>query len=301
METPEPLFAQCGREVTSQDIQHIKEVVEACGGLSRDELAQTICEHWEWVTASGRYKVQACRKLLVKLEEQGELQLPAKRPGGSPKLQKPGRTEGTEPGPEVTGSLAEVRPVSLEVVSDGKTKGLWNEYVDRYHYLGYQRPFGCRVRYFVVCDGGLLGCILLAGAAKSIGIRDGWIGWSDQQRLRNLPWVINNTRFLIFPWVQVRHLASHVLGQLTRRVRTDWEQQWGYRPVLMETFVDPERYRGVSYQAAGWTLLGPTTGEGLRRPGCSYQTTPKLLYMRPLVRDFREQLCSNQLKGRISE
>lgn len=296
-----PLFVQSGREITAQDIEYLKEVVSLCSGLSRGELAHTICEHWGWVTASGGPKLQACLKLLAKLEKEGELRLPAKRPGGTQKHRRPDWTERTEPRSAITEPLAEVRPVTLEMVTDRKAKGLWNEYVDRYHYLGYQRPFGCRVRYLVVSDRGPLGCVLMAGAAKSLGVRDGWIGWSDQQRLQNLPWVINNTRFLIFPWVQVRHLASHVLGQLARRVRTDWEQRWGYQPVLMETFVDPARYRGISYQAAGWTLLGPTTGEGLRRPGRAYQTTPKLLYVRPLVRNFREQLCSDQLKGRAIE
>jgi hypothetical protein len=295
------LFKQCGREITVEDIEHVKEVVTLCSGLSQDELAHTLCEHWEWVTASGGHKVQACLKLLAKLEKQGELQLPAKRPVGTQKHRRPSWTERTAPRSAITGPLAEVRPVTLEVISGRKAKGLWNEYVDRYHYLGHQRPFGCRVRYFVVCDRGPLGCVLMAGAAKSLGIRDGWIGWSEAQRLRNLPWVINNTRFLVFPWVRVRHLASHVLGQLARRVRTDWQQRWGYGPVLMETFVDPARYRGISYKAAGWTLLGLTTGEGLRRPGRSYQTTPKLLYVRPLVRDFREQLCSDQLKGWANE
>jgi hypothetical protein len=296
-----PFFVQCGREITAQDVEYLKEVVSLFSGLSRGELAYTICEHWGWVTASGGHKVQACLKLLAKLEKQEELQLPAKRPGGTQKHRRPGWTKRTEPRSAISGPLAEVKPVTLEIVTERKAKGLWNEYVDRYHYLGYQRPFGCRVRYSVFCDRGPLGCVLMAGASKSLGVRDDWIGWSNQQRLQNLPWVINNTRFLIFPWVRVRHLASHVLGQLARRVRTDWEQRWGYQPVLMETFVDPARYRGISYQAAGWTLLGPTTGEGLRRPGRSYQTTPKLLFVRPLMRNFREQLCSDQLKGRASE
>lgn len=295
MAKPEsPVFVHCGREITAGDVEHLKEVRGLCSGLSLDELALTICEHWGWVTASGGYKVQACRKLLAKLEAQGELTLPAKRGVGSPKHQRPEWTERTSPLPEITGPLAEVRPVSLELATDRRAKSLWNEYVDRYHYLGYHRPFGCRMRYWVVSERGLLGCVLLAGAAKSLGVRDGWIGWSEQQRLRNLPWVVNNTRFLLFPWVQVSHLASHVLGQLARRVRSDWKQRFGYEPVLMETFVDPKRYRGISYQAAGWTLLGSTTGEGLRRPGRHYETTPKLLYVRPLVRDFREQLCSEQ-------
>jgi len=296
-----PVFVQCGREITAQDVEHLKAVVSLCSGLSREELARTICEHWGWVTASGGHKVQACLKLLAKLEEQGALRLPAKRPWGNQQLRRPDCTERTAPGAPITGRLAELRPVTLEMVTEPSAKGLWNEYVDRYHYLGYQRPFGCRVRYFVWCERGPLGCVLLAGAAKSLGVRDAWLGWSGARRLQNLPWVVNNTRFLIFPWVQVPHLASHVLGQLARRVRADWEQRWGYRPVLLETFVDPARYRGISYQAAGWILLGPTTGEGLRRPGRRYETTPKLLYVRPLVRDFREQLCSAPQKGRTSE
>ncbi|MDI6773458.1 MAG: DUF4338 domain-containing protein [bacterium] len=302
MVTPAPpVLVQCGREVTAQDVEHLKAVVSLCSGLSREELAHTVCEHWGWVTASGGHKVQACLKLLAKLEAQGQLLLPEKRPWGNQQLRKPEWTERTVPGAPISGSLAELRPVSLELATDRGTKDLWNEYVDRYHYLGYQRPFGFRLRYFVVSDRGPLGCVLLAGAAKSLGVRDVWIGWSEPRRLQNLPWVINNTRFLIFPWVQVPHLASHVLGQLARRVRADWEQRWGYRPVLLETFVDPARYRGISYQAAGWILLGPTTGQGLRRPGRDYETTPKLLYVQPLVRDFREQLCSRQQKGWTSE
>lgn len=302
MATPPPaLLVQCGREITAQDIEHIKEVVKLCSGLSQEELSHTICEHWGWVTATGMHKVQACMKLLHKLEAKGELHLPAKRPKGSYRQRSPGRTARTDPPAEINGVLADLRPVVLQVVSERTEREQWNEYVDRYHYLGYKRPFGCAIRYFLRCESGLLGCVLMAGAAKSLGVRDGWIGWSDQQRLRNLPWVINNTRFLIFPWVQVLHLASHVLGQLARRVRSDWEQCWGYRPVLMETFVEPERYRGISYQAAGWTLLGSTTGEGLRRPGRSYQTTPKLLYVKPLVSDFREQLCSDHLIAGTNE
>lgn len=302
MGTPAPpVLVQCGREITAQEVEHLKEVISLCSGLSREELARTICEHWGWVTASGGHKLQACLKLLAKLEAQGEIQLPDKRLWGSQQVRRPEWTERTVPGPEITGPLATVKPVRLELAMDRGAKDLWNEYVDRYHYLGYRRPFGYRLRYWVVSGRGPLGCVLMAGAAKSLGVRDGWIGWSESRRLQNLAWVINNTRFLIFPWVQVRHLASHVLGQLARRVRTDWEQCWGYQPVLMETFVDPARYRGISYQAAGWTLLGPTTGEGLRRPGRRYRTTPKLLYVRPLVRNFREQLCSRQLQGRSSE
>ncbi|MEA2093766.1 MAG: DUF4338 domain-containing protein [Pseudomonadota bacterium] len=293
---------QCGREITSQQLEELQETVELFQRLSRWELAQTICEHLDWVTATGGYKVHACLKLLDKLEAQGLIQLPAKRKWRRAKADKVmTRTDRTNPDSEICGELADFRPVRLEMVSDKEDSELWNEYVDRYHYLGYKKPFGCFLRYFIVCRQGRLGCVLLAGAAKSIGARDRWIGWTETQRLQNLPWVVNNTRLLIFPWLQVRHLASHVLGQVARRLREDWYQRWGYRPVLLETFVDPARFKGTCYQAAGWISPGKTTGKGLSRPGRVYTTTPKLLYMRPLVRDFRLQLCSTSLAGRVKK
>ena len=146
--------------------------------------------------------------------------------------------------------------------------------------------------------GCLLGSALFSGAAKSIGVRDRWIGWSENQRLRNLAWVIDNWRLLIFPWVRVKNLSSHVLGQINRRIGRDWQQKWGYSPVLMETFVDPALYEGTSYKAASWIYLGMTTGEGLVRKGKSYTTTPKKVYVRPLRKDFRELLCLDRLVGR---
>lgn len=293
-------FVQNGREITWQDVEHVQEVVRQCASLSRDELALTICEHWEWVAATGRARRQACRKMLERLEVKGMLRLPARRQEGKRIEREVEWTEKTAPGAILEGRLNDVKPVSLELVVGKETRDLWNECVDRHHMLGYQRPFGCTLRYFIASSRGTLGCVLLAGAARSIAVRDTWIGWSKGQRLNNLAWVVNNTRFLIFDWVRVKHLASHILGQLVRRLPQDWEVHWGYRPVLLETFVDPAHFDGTSYRAAGWTLLGKTTGKGLRRGLRAYTTTPKLLYVRPLVRNFREVLCSNKLLGRAS-
>jgi len=142
-----------------------------------------------------------------------------------------------------------------------------------------------------------LGCVLLAGAAKAIAVRDRWIGWDKQVRLHNLPWVINNTRFLIFPHIRIPHLASHVLGQLARRVAADWHGQWGFSPLLMETFVDPRQFAGTCYRAAGWKLLGETTGRGLARPGRRYHSSPRLILVKPLDKDFRHLLGAEPLSG----
>jgi hypothetical protein len=177
---------------------------------------------------------------------------------------------------------------------------LWQEYVSRYHYLGYKKPFGYYLHYFIGSDRGLLGCLLFSGAARSIGVRDRWIGWTPAQRLRNLAWVINNSRFLIFPWVKVANLASHVFGQVHKQIRAHFKQRWGFGPVLLETFVDPQLYSGSCYKAANWCYLGMTTGLGLVRKGKSYRTSAKKVFAKPLVKEYRQLLCCEDLVGRAS-
>jgi len=296
-------IVHCGRKITSQELEAARETVRLCAGLSRAELAETICEHWGWVTASGAGKVTACLNVLEELERDGELQLPAKHKRPKTERVRGARhTKRTAPPEEaLKGKLADVSPVRLQIVEGREHAKLWNEYLDRYHYLGYSKPFGCTIRYFIVCGRGLLGCALVAGAARAIKARDEWIGWSKQRRQQNLPWAINNTRFLIFPWVEIRHLASHALGQLAKRVQADWQQRWGYEPLLLETFVDPAEYAGTCYRASGWIELGRTTGKGLRRKGCVYTTTPKLIYVKPLSKDFRERLRGGPLPRRVVE
>lgn len=294
---------RCGRDISSEEVEAARETVKMCSGLSRSELAETICEHWGWVTASGAGKVTACLNVLEELEQQGVLQLPAKKKKPcTERVRGAKHTRRTAPPDErFVGKLSDVSPVDLQIVSGRQETKLWNEYLDRYHYLGYSKPFGCTLRYLIFSEKGLLGCILIAGASRALKVRDEWIGWSRQRRQQNLPWVINNTRFLIFPWVEIRHLASHVLGQLARRVQQDWQARWGYEPLLLETFVDPEHYSGTCYRAAGWVELGRTTGMGLAREGKNYTSTPKLIYVKALSKDFRERLCVALLEGRVVE
>ncbi len=288
----ESSLVQCGREISIEEIEEIKETVAVFHQLSSVELAMTICEHLEWYSASGTPKTDACLKLLGKLESEGVLKLPEKKvilhraPG------KLCRTERTELQSPIEGSLGDMGLVRLEIVRGREETGPWNEYVDRYHYLGYKHPFGCYARYFVESNRGRLGCLLFSGAAKALRERDRWIGWSESSRLRNLGRIVNNSRFVIFPWVRVKNLASHVLGQAVRRIEQDWQQRWNYRPVLLETFVDPRYFEGTCYRAANWQYLGMTTGEGLVRKGKSYTTSPKKIFVKVLADDFRTVLCS---------
>ncbi|MBU0464869.1 MAG: DUF4338 domain-containing protein [Proteobacteria bacterium] len=289
----------CGREVTPQEIKDVQETVSLFSNLSRNELTETICEHLEWRTASGSNKFDACLKMLEKLETQGFLKLPAKRIQVKPKTTKIVLTSGTEPEPVINSIAGGFGNITLQIVTDKKDIRLWNEYMLRYHYLGYSQPFGYVTRYFIKDGHKILGCLLFSGAAKSMTVRDKWIGWTINQRLRNLAWVINNSRFLIFPWVSVKNLASHALGKVARRVRDDWHKKWGFQPVLMETFVDPKLYHGTCYQASNWECIGMTTGQGLVRKGETYKTTKKNIYMKPLVKDFHKILCSENLTGKV--
>jgi hypothetical protein len=293
-------WVACGRRFSAQEIREIRQTVAWLPGLARKELAATVCEHLHWHTAAGTPKIQACQRLLERLAAAGLVELPplrvAQRHGGPGAAVCPsGRTA---PGQPVAGPLCDFQPVRVEPVTGAAETGLWNEYVERFHPLGYRGAFGYRLRYFIRSGAQPLGCVLLGGAAKAIAARDRWIGWSAPVRQRNLPWVVNNSRFLIFPHVRIPHLASHVLGQLARRVRADWQQQWGFTPLLMETFVDPRRFAGTCYRAAGWELLGETSGRGLARPGTSYRSTPRLVLVKPLDGDFRRLLCAAPLPER---
>jgi hypothetical protein len=296
-------ITQCGRNISRQQLDEIIETVGLFPNLSRQELAATISEHLGWVTVTGSNKLDACMKLLEKLECKGLIRLPAKQEQyrRNQSLKPIALTNRTARRADVTGNIADIGQVSVEIVPDKESTGLWNEYVSRYHYLGYKQPFGYFLRYFVESEQGLLGCILFAGAAKALRVRDRWIGWAKDPRLRNLAWVINNSRFLIFPWVGVKNLASHILGQVARRISDDWQQRWGYRPVLMETFIDPGHFAGSCYKAANWQYLGMTTGAGLVRKGKGYRTSPKMIFVKPLAKDFRSLLCSQQLKGRVEK
>ena len=291
------IFRQGDREFDHNDIQLIQQIFRMFPNLSQSELLETVCENLDWLTASGLPKRRTCTQLLVQMEAQGLVQLPQKRCPGAKNRPPPSSTSQTDAPEALVCSLKDIAPVRVDPISTDKERHLWNEYVERYHPLGYKHPFGYAIRYFIHAHNQILGCIMLSGAARALAPRDRWIGWKPEQRKVNLSWIVNNSRYLIFPWINVPHLASHVLGQLARRVATDWEERWGFNPVLLETFVDPAHFSGICYQAAGWELLGKTTGRGLAQPGKTYTSSPKLIYIKPLSKQCQSLLCS-PLQGR---
>ena len=283
--TGSPAFLS-GRYFTAQEIQDIQETIESCG-LSMTELVETVCEHLEWVTPAGHNKKDSCAKALRKLEAQGLLKLPA-RQDRAVKEKSVEVGARTDPEEELTGTVRDIKPVEVTPVLGREAMRLWNEYVDRYHGLGYKRPFGAHQRYFIVDGSGRrLGCLMFASSAWALTERDEWIGWTARDRAQRLNWVVANTRFLIFPWVHVGNLASTALSLAARRIGQDWQERYGYAPVLLETFVDADLYRGTCYQAANWIRLGMTAGRSRMDRHRRYLSTPKIIYVYPLAPDFR--------------
>jgi hypothetical protein len=279
-----------GRVFTAQEIEEIQETVRVFRRLNWTELVLTVCEHLQWVTPTGRYKVASCGQALVRLERLALVKLPGRRRGRGPEAAV-AVGSGTEPEEKVVGTVRDVAPVELEPVRAQEGMRLWNEYVHRYHPLGYRRPFGAHQRYFLVGSGGRrLGCLLFAAAAWALRQRDEWIGWAERDRAQRLNWVVANTRLLLFPWVQVKNLASKALSLAAHRIAADWQERYGYAPVLLETFVDLEHYRGTCYQAANWTRLGVTQGRGRMDRKQQYLSTPRAIYVYPLVTEFRSVL-----------
>jgi len=285
----------CGRAFGAEEISEIRDVVESCNGLSRSELANTVCEIWEWKRPNGGLKTRECVEFLESLEAQGRLRLPGRK-HGRPKGSKTqvGRTAKGERGSLLSGDVSTYKPVELKPVESKAERDLWYEYVDRYHYLGYQVPYGAQLRYFihsVRCDNQVLGCVQFSSPAWKMAHRDRWIGWDGEQRRRNLQNVVNQSRFLVLPWVEIKNLASMVLGLSARRIAADWETRYGYRPVLLESLVDLQRFEGTCYKAANWIYVGTTTGRG--RMDRSHRTegrVPKKIYLYPLNSRFRDVL-----------
>jgi hypothetical protein len=282
----------CGKVVSEEDWSVIAEIVDSCG-LTRHELARTICEALGWVRPNGHLKARECYEYLEVAEAKGLLKLPPRRE------QRPrGRTsivftEAGSEGEPREGELADVAPVSLGLVTNASDRALWRELVERYHYLGHKVAYGAQLRYLVWIgkpERAVAGCVQFSSAARWLLVRDRFIGWDEPTRQSNLVRIVNNSRFLILPWLKVKGLASHVLSLSARVVVDDWEEAYGVRPALCETFVDVGRYEGTCYLAANWIDLGRTSGRGRMDREKRRAEPVKSCLVYPLSRDFRRRL-----------
>jgi len=287
-----------GRSLTAEDIEFVRKVVSESRTEGRTRISRKLCLAWGWLQANGNTKDMACRELLRRLEAMGEVKLPRPlKKGRGAGLREVRREEPQLFAPRpVEGCLSDVGPIEVRMVRGSGDEKAFRELVERHHYLGYRQIVGEHLKYMAFSGNGPLACLGWGGAAWKVACRDQYIGWSADVRKQNLPWLANNTRFLILPWVRVPHLASFLLGQQARVIARDWERVYGHPVVLLETFVDQERFRGICYRAANWVWVGETKGRG-KYDRYNERTEPvKDVYVYPLRRDFRRLLTEEGKK-----
>lgn len=282
-----------GRAFSLDDIATIRDVIEQHPFDHRKALSKKVCEALGWYQENGRLKDRSCRDVLSRLERTGLIKLPPLRL--APRRRRPiPLTARSEPRLPFPVDPKEVTLDCFRIVASGQEAGLmWNELVERYHYLKFGIAVGPHVKYLVEVRGEPVACLAFAGAAWKVESRDRWIGWTIEQRKRNLRLVVNNTRFLVLPWVQVKNLASRLLALAAKRLPEDWQRRYGYRPMLLETFVHADRHKGTCYRAANWTLVGETTGRGKLDRYHEQKVPRKMLFVYLLAPDSRGLLTAN--------
>ncbi len=287
-----------GREVSSKDIEFIREMIKLNPCWGRTRLSKELAVLWNWRAANGQLKDMACRTFLLKLERRGYLTLP-------PRLCSYRKVRKELPSPYVphkttpiAGPLDRLFPLRIEVVKEKDLLALFKCLLSSYHYLGFKRIVGENMKYLIFDEkDNPVSCLLFGSAAWKTLPRDNFIGWDVESRRANLHLLTNNMRFLILPWVKVPHLASHILGKVARRISSDWIKRYHHRIYLLETFVEKERFRGTSYQAANWIYVGESKGRSRQDRSHNLKVPIKDIYLLPLIKRFRNALSN---KGQSS-
>jgi hypothetical protein len=280
-----------GRDVTEGDVTFVRELIAAHPTASRRALSKALCEAWGWRQANGAPCDMVCRGLMLELHRQGHIELPPVRmvpPNPFLRRRPPSRVEVDRT--PIRGSLRELRPLEFRQVRRTELEPVFNGLIETYHYLGYTHPVGEHLKVMVFAEQRPVACFAWSSAPRHLGPRDRYISWSAAARRRNIGFIAYNSRFLILPWVEVPHLASHLLGRMVRRLSDDWEGVYEHPVYYAETFVDPSRFRGTCYRAANWVDLDRTTGRGKDDQTNRPNRPLKEVLGYPLTKRFREQL-----------
>jgi hypothetical protein len=289
----EALWRYRGRVLSAEDLAFIRALIAAHPEASRRALSRALCQAWGWVQENGALRDMLCRSLMLGLHRAGLITLPPIRfrtRNNVIERRRPA-ARAADCGPLRT-SLAELQPITLRQVRRTAEEGLLQALLDQHHYLGYTQPVGEHLKYLVCAQGRPIACLAWSSAPRHLGARDRFIGWSPEARRRNLRYLAYNSRFLILPWVDVPHLASHLLGQMARTLPGDWERFYGHTLYYLESFIDPARFRGTCYRAANWQFLGRTTGRGKADSSHRPNRPCKEVLGLALTRRFRELLCA---------
>lgn len=287
----ETLLRHRGRVVTQADVTFIRELIAAHPGESRRQLSQHLCAAWGWLQPNGAPRDMVCRGLMLALGRAGHIELPAvKRRPPNPLARRARPLPAVVDCTPLCARLSELGPLIFRQVRRTPEEAVFNGLVQEHHYLGYTQPVGEHLKFVVSAGNRPVALFAWSSAPRHLGPRDSYLGWSPQARRQNIRFVAYNTRYLILPWVQVPHLASHLLGRMVRLLPSEWERVYGHPVYFAETFVDPERFKGTCYRAANWILLGRTTGRGKDDKTNRANRALKDVLGHPLTKDFRERL-----------
>lgn len=285
-----------GRNYGSAEIESIRQLIAAHPGMSRRRLSVQLCQAWNWVQPNGQPRDMVARSLMLKLHRAGHIELPAKRVSPPNNATAHGRAASAGPPWALSAapldcSLSQLGPLEIRQVRRTAEEALFDRLLQTHHYLGYIRPVGEHLKHLVYGRGQPLACLAWSSAPRHLGPRDRFIGWSAAQRQAHVHLLAYNTRYLLLPWVRVHHLATQVLGAVARVLSADWQRLYEHPIYLLETFIDPERFRGTAYHAANWVYLGQSTGRGKDDLTHRANRSLKQLWVYPLVADFRARLA----------
>jgi hypothetical protein len=280
-----------GRMIASEDIELIKKLIDTNPSWGRTRLSKELCILWDLRSANGSLKDMSCRNLLLKLQKQKLLTLPALKK----KANNDKRNSSIRPVPHsslpILARLKDLSPIQIKPVEDRNELELFKCFLSLYHYLGFSGTVGENLKYMVYDSSDRpLACLLFGSAAWASGPRDDFIGWNREKRSKNLSLTTNNTRFLILPWVSVKYLASHILSKVCQRIKDDWTAKYGHSVYLLETFVERGRFAGTCYKASNWTRVGMTKGRSRNDRYSTMEVPVKDIYLYPLVKRFRKVL-----------
>jgi hypothetical protein len=278
----------CGRDFSDEELTQIRQLIADHPASNRSQLSRMTCQTLKWRKADGGLKEMSARVAMLRMQDDGLITLPAPlraRPDPTVHL-----TACTAPGALIERPAGALKPLTLQRVQCKAESRLWNEYIERYHYLGHKPLPGAQLRHFIHADNQPVALLGFGAAAWQTAPRDNYIGWSHELRQKNLHLIVNNARFLILPWIQSRNLASMILAMAARQLPADWKVQYGYQPVLLETFVEKPRFAGTCYKAANWQYLGQTKGRGKLGPAGKQSVPIKDLWVYPLEVAFRARL-----------
>jgi hypothetical protein len=281
-----------GKNITSAEVLFIRQLIAANPDLSRRKLSTELCQAWNWVQANGQLRTMVCRGLMLRLHRAGLIELPPVRQISLNPLAQRRKPDvilnlSWEP---IRTTLSELGSIEIRQVRRTPEEKLFEGLMEGHHYLAYTQPVGEHLKHLVYARGTPIACLAWSSAPRHSGPRDRFIGWSKEQRLAGIHWLAYNTRFLILPWVKVPHLASHLLGRVAQLISEDWQRLYHHPIYLLETFIDPERFPGISYRAANWIYLGQTTGRGKADLTHGANRSLKELWVCPLIEDFRDRL-----------